>query len=65
MNHLKTLLLHVTIKRIRQKCLIEVEGVVFGRLFTFLPPTRGSQLLEQTAIDNRPKPMSSPLNYPA
>ena len=42
-----------------------VEGIVFGRLFTFSPPTRASQLLEQMAIDGRPKPMPSPLNYPA
>ena len=42
-----------------------VEGVVFGRLFTFLPPTRASQFSEQTAIDDRPKPTPSPLNYPA
>ena len=42
-----------------------VEGVVFGRLFTFLPPTRASQFSEQMAIDDRPEPMPSPLNYPA
>ena len=42
-----------------------VVGVIFGRLFTFSPPTRASQLSEQTAIDDRPKPMPSPLNYPA
>ena len=41
-----------------------VEGVVFGRLFTFLPPKRVSQLSEQMAIDDRPKPMSSPINNP-
>ena len=39
-----------------------VVGVVFGRLFTFLPPTSASQL---RPIDNKPKPMSSPLDYPA
>ena len=42
-----------------------VVGVVYGHLFTFLPPTRAFLLLEQTAIDGRPKPMPSPLNYPA
>ena len=42
-----------------------VEDVVFGRLFTFLPPTRASQFSEQTAIDDRSEPMPSPLNYPA
>ena len=30
-----------------------VEGVVYGRLFTFSPPTRASQFSEQTTIDNR------------
>ena len=39
-----------------------VEDVVFGRLFTFLPPTRVSQL---RPIDDRPKPRPSSLNYPA
>ena len=33
----------------------------FGRLFTFLPPTRASQFSEEMAIDDRPKPMPSPL----
>jgi len=35
-----------------------LEGVVFGCLITFSSPTRASQL---RPIDNRPKPMSSPL----
>ena len=39
-----------------------VEGVVYGHLFTFLPPTRASQFSEEMAIDNRP---TSPLNYTA
>ena len=42
-----------------------VEVVVFGRLFKFLPPMRVSQFSEQIAIDDRPKPMPSLLNYPA
>ena len=42
-----------------------VVGVIYGRLFEFSRPTRVSQLLEQTAIDDRPKSMSSLLNYPA
>ena len=42
-----------------------VVGAFFGRLFTFLPPTWASQLSEQTAIDYRPEPMTSSLNYPA
>ena len=41
-----------------------VEGVVYGHLFIFSPPTRASQFSEQTAIDDRPKPMPSSLNYP-
>ena len=41
------------------------KGVVYDRLFTFSPPTREFQLSEQTAIDDRPEPMPSPLNYPA
>jgi hypothetical protein len=36
-----------------------VEGFVFGRLFTFLPPNRASQL---RPIDNRPVSVASPLN---
>ena len=36
-----------------------VEGVVFGRLFTFSPPTRASQL---RPIDDRPVSVASPLN---
>ena len=35
------------------------EGVVFGRLFTFSPPTRASQL---RPIDDRPVSVASPLN---
>ena len=42
-----------------------VEGVVFGHLFTFLPPMRASQFSEQTAIDDRPELMPSPINCPA
>jgi len=41
-----------------------VEGVIYGCLYTFLPPTRASQFLEQTTVDDRPAPMPSPLNYP-
>ena len=41
-----------------------IEGVVFIRLFTFSPPTRSSQISEQKAIDDGPKPMPSLLNYP-
>ena len=36
-----------------------VEGVIYGHLFTFLPPTRASQFLEQTAIVDKPKSMLS------
>ena len=39
-----------------------VEGVVFGRLFTFSPPMSASQLW---FIDDRPEPLPSPLKYPA
>ena len=39
-----------------------VKGVVFSRLFTFLPSMRASKLLP---IDDKPKPMPSPLNYSA
>ena len=39
-----------------------VEGVVFGRLFTFSPPTRVSQL---RPIDNRLVSVASPLDYVA
>jgi len=42
-----------------------VEGVIYGCLYTFLPPTRASQFLEQTTVDDRPTPMPSPLNYSA
>ena len=40
------------------------EGVVYGHLFTFSPPTRVSQFSQKLTIDNRPEPMPSPLNYP-
>ena len=43
----------------------QVEGAVFSRLFTFSPPKRASQFSDQTAIDDRPGTMPSPLNYPA
>ena len=39
-----------------------VESVVFGRLFTFSPHTRVSQL---RPIDDRPVSVASPVNYPA
>ena len=42
-----------------------VEGVIYGRLLTFLPPMRASQFSEKTAIDDRPKLMPSSLDYPA
>ena len=42
-----------------------VEGVIFGRLFTILPPTRASQFSKHTVIDDRPEPMLSPLNHHA
>ena len=34
-------------------------------IFATYEATRASQLSEQMAIDDRPKPMSSPINYPA
>ena len=42
-----------------------VVDVVLVHLFTFLIPIRVSQFSEKTDIDNRPKPMPSPLDYPA
>ena len=39
-----------------------VEGVVFGCLFTFSPPTRASQLWP---IDDKPKLMASLANNSA
>ena len=42
-----------------------VDGDVFGRLLTFLPPTRVSQFAEETAVDDKPNPMPSPLKLPS